>query len=82
MAAKKKAMFKNVQTMEKYPDTEGANAIAAELEKVADGMKALKNSRLTDKAILLLISHASGVPQRTVADVLDAAANLKTYLRR
>lgn len=46
------------------------------IEAISDGMRKLRESRLSDKAILLLLSHSSGIGQRDVQRVLDALANL------
>jgi hypothetical protein len=62
---------------------EGPEILASEITKVATAARALLSSRLTKKAILLLIKDASGVPQGQVALVLEAAAELdKRYTKR
>ena len=61
---------------------ENAEEIATAIAKISRGMEVLSASRMKPKAVLLLISHASKVPQRTVEDVLNALASLeKTYLK-
>ena len=63
------------------PDAEGADLIADQIEKVADAAQALLGSRLTEKALVLLVAHESRVPQATVRQVLQAAADLRKFVR-
>lgn len=52
------------------------------ITSIANAMKPLRASRLTDKALYLLLSHASGVPQRDCKKVVDALGDLeKNYLK-
>lgn len=56
--------------------------IADAVKNVSEGTKKLLNGRLNKRALLLLLSHASGVSQRQVESVLDAMAGLeKRYLK-
>lgn len=58
-----------------------ATIIAQSIAKIADATKALYNAGLNEKAILLLISSASGVSKTDVKFVLSAMYHLKaTYL--
>jgi RNase H-fold protein (predicted Holliday junction resolvase) len=59
-----------------------ADDIAEQVEKIAGALERLQASRLTPKAVYLLLSHASGVSQKDIKKVLDAAAALrKQYLK-
>ena len=52
---------------------------------LAAGFKRMKSSRLSEKAIILLVQHSAGttvVTQAQVKAVLDSAANLdRTFLK-
>lgn len=68
-----------------YPEKveENAEDIATAVAKISRGMEVLNNSRLKPKAILLLISHSSKVPQGTVSKVLQAMTDLeRDYLKK
>lgn len=56
-----------------------ATTIAAAVEEVAAGVKRLRSGRLNDKALLLLISHASKQPQSTVKAVLNGMDELADH---
>ncbi len=57
--------------------------IADSIQQISDGMKRLRAGRLNDRAIILLIHHASNVGQREIKDVLAAMESLAvTYLRK
>lgn len=60
----------------------GANEIAEAIEKIADAARELLNSRLTERALLLLLSDASGQPMKTCKAVLEGARDLKKFVRR
>lgn len=66
------------------PETQTtADAMADSITALAAGMKELRGGRLTDKAVVLLLHHASGVSQRDIRLVLDSLASLETtYLRK
>lgn len=72
--------------MKKVEITEGVEPIPAEiiavsLEKIATGFDRLKQSGLTQKALVLLIAAASGETQTTVRNVLYGIDNFrKLYL--
>lgn len=56
--------------------------IADQIAAISEGITKLREGRLNKKAILLLISHASGIGQRDVERVLDALADLEAaYLK-
>ena len=58
-----------------------AKIIAQSIAKIADATKALYNAGLNEKAVLLLISSASGLSKTDVKCVLGAMYHLKaTYL--
>jgi hypothetical protein len=52
-------------------------ALAENIEKVAAAGLSLKNSRLSERAILLLLSDASGTRMAACRQVLDALPLLK-----
>lgn len=54
-----------------------AQVIAQSIVKIADGWQRMNTSGLSMKAILLLLSHSSGVSQRDVKAVLYAMNSLK-----
>jgi hypothetical protein len=57
--------------------------IADSIVAIANGMRKLRAGRLTDKALVILLHHASGVGQREIQTVLNAMAELEhTYLRK
>lgn len=74
--------------VEKKKDTfperieEDAESLAVAVAKVSRGMEVLTGSRLKRKAILLLLSHSSKIPQRDVDRVLQALSDLeRDYLK-
>lgn len=84
MPPKVKKSFQPKKPEETFPDKVADNAedIARAITMISNGMKALNESRLRPKAVLLLISHSAKVPQRTVENVLNALTSLeKTYLK-
>lgn len=58
--------------------------LAESIQAIADGMKKMRNGRLNDRAIIMLIQHStSGISQRQIKDVLNSIENLaSTYLRK
>lgn len=61
---------------------EPAEVIAGSIREISEGIRKLRAGRLNDKALLLLLSHASGIGQRQVERVLDALKTLdSTYLK-
>ncbi len=63
-----------------------AEVIEQSIVDVAKGFRKMNSTRLSRKAIVLLVQHAVGVTrinQRQVEDVLDAAESLDTkYLKK
>lgn len=63
-------------------DPPAPEVLAQAIVDIATATKALHNTRLIDKTLHLLISHASGVSQRDVRAVLSAMWHLETtYLK-
>lgn len=63
-------------------DPEPIEIIAANIQKIADGVDRINSSKLNRRAIVLLVSHASGVSGTNVGAVLDSLNNLRaTYLK-
>lgn len=59
-----------------------AEVIADDIASIAEGVRKLRAGRLTDKALVLLLSEASGVNRSNCFQVLDALATLdKKYLK-
>lgn len=57
--------------------------IAKAIEDVAKAARTLKNTRLSDKALYLLLAYESGCSQAVCKQVLDAAAALdRKFVRR
>lgn len=72
-------MNKPVVVKQDETPTEVMSAAIVEISKAVRQMRA---GRLNDKALVLLIAHYSGEPQRTVKVVLNAIENLeREYVR-
>lgn len=57
--------------------------IAKSIRDIAAGIKQIRAGALNDKALVMLIQHASGVNQREVKNVLWALDNLAAqYLKK
>jgi hypothetical protein len=56
--------------------------LASAIEDVAKSAKQLLNSRLSRKAISILISHTAKQPQWIVELILNEAANLDKFVQR
>jgi hypothetical protein len=56
--------------------------IAAEIVKISEGFEAMSKSRLTRRAILILLKDATGMGISDIDRVLKASENLKYYLKR
>ena len=63
-----------VQTEPETP----AEVLASSIVEIAAGMKVLRSTRLSDKALVLLISNTSGQSQKAVRQVLSALEDLET----
>lgn len=61
------------------PPELATEVIAASLAEISAAITRIRSGRLNEKALLLLISHASGVPQREVRAVLDGIEGMRTY---
>lgn len=76
--AKNFAVKQNDDPAREVPTEVLADSIVA----VSAAIKQLRQSRLSEKTLLLLLSHSSGLGQRDVQRVLDAAEALETqYLK-
>lgn len=76
MATKKKVVVEN-------PEDLPTKIIADSIVAISDGVKALRNGRLNEKALTLLLAHASSQSQHTVKQVLNGLENLRVlYTRR
>ena len=59
------------------------NKIADAVVEVSAAIKNLKNGKLNSKAILVLLAHSTGLPQRDIKKVLDGLDTLaKTYVKQ
>lgn len=58
---------------------EPLEVIAEAVIKVAEGIGTINNSRLTRRAVLLLLQDATGLNKGDIAKVLDAAPMLTSY---
>ena len=53
--------------------------IAAEVENISAAFTAIKNSRLTRRAIIVLLHDMTGLPKRDIQTLLDLAPDLKSH---
>lgn len=68
------------QSPTKYPIP--TEVIAQAVADIADGVKKINAGNLNRKGLLILLSHASGVPQRECKKVIDSLGDLgKRYLK-
>ena len=63
----------------KLPEELATDKIAEAVIDIAEAVKKLRAGKLNDKALLLLIAHASGVSQREVRAVMDGMEGMKAY---
>ena len=64
-----------------YED-EPFSVVAAAIIKIADGLEAMNNSGLTERAVVLLLHDATGVNKREIVKILEAAPLLQErYVR-
>lgn len=61
---------------------EGPELLADAIIDVSKAAKTLLASRLTRKALLVLLHHSSGVSQRDIGIVLDHATHLDQFVKR
>lgn len=74
-----------VQIVQKPEKEIPVDVLAESIVAIADGVKKLRASRLNDKALYLLIQHASDgkPPVATIRAVMDGMASLEgVYLKR
>lgn len=77
--AKTTALARAVKVVEDETPTE---VLAASIAEIAKAMKSLTASRLRHDTLVLLISHSSKVPQKTVKAVLESISTIdKNYLK-
>lgn len=82
MTTRKREPTKPTVTVVPGDNPPAPDVFAQAIVDIAEATKQLHNSRLTDKTLHLLISHASGVSQRDVKAVLAAMWHLETtYLK-
>ena len=68
------------QESEKEVPTE---ILAQSIVEISQGVRKLRAGRLNDKALRILLSHTSGLSQKTVAQVLNALEDLEAhYIRK
>jgi hypothetical protein len=60
----------------------GPELLASAIDDIAKSARKLLDSRLTEKALILLVSEYSGVNRRDCKAVLEAAAGLRFYLKK
>lgn len=68
-----------VKTNEEKP--EPMEVIAQAIIDVSNAFQKLRNGRLTQRAIVLLIKDTTGLSQRDIEAVLIACENLKRYVK-
>jgi len=69
-----------IKTNEQNP--EPLELIAESIIKIAEGFDKIKNSRLSDRAVLLLLSDTANVPMSTIKKVLIAGENLRRFIKK
>lgn len=57
----------------------GADEIALEIRRISNSMKALKDSKLNERAIVLLLQDITGLNKIQVKTMLSALQNLDTF---
>lgn len=61
---------------------ESLELIATQIKEISEVFKKIESSPLKQKTIILLLHHATGLPQGTVKVILDTAPQLaKMYLK-
>jgi len=75
--AAKKTPAKKRAVIDVIPDDTTAAVLAASIVEISRGVEALRRTRLTDRAIILLINDACDVPMATIRKVLDGMAELE-----
>jgi hypothetical protein len=85
-----KAQQKPVKTAKRQPprkpiiklDTDAPEILASAIIEVADSAKALLTSRLSGRAILVLLKDQTGLPMADIEKVLVAASELGRYVKK
>lgn len=72
-------MTKKVAVVQNAIDPEPVEVIAAAVIKVAEGFQAISNSRLTTRAVLVLLQDATRLSRRDIESVLYHGARLQDY---
>ncbi len=75
MAAKKK-----LEVVQKEDVTH--EVLASAIVDIAKAANEMKRSRLTERAILVLLKDKTGVPMEVIKTVLNGAADLDSYLKK
>lgn len=63
-------------------DTETPELLASAIEDVAKAAKLLLSSRLSNRAIVLLIKDKTSLPMADIQNVLVAASQLGSFIRK
>ena len=80
---KKKLVVKTLKVVAFEDEPVAAELLASQISAVAKAMERINKSLLTQEALVLLVSDASGMGKPAVRSVLDAMSRLgKTYLKR
>lgn len=69
-------MKNTTETIEQKQNREMNEAIAKNLNNLANSVKALVNGPLKKKTILILLAHTTGLAQRDIDSVLSALQTL------
>lgn len=65
------------------PEDIPTKIIADSIVEISSGVKRLRNGKLNEKALLILVAHASGMSQAVVKNVLNGLEDLQAlYTRR
>lgn len=63
-------------------DTEAPEILASAIVEVADAAKSLLASRLSGRAILVLLKDSTGLPMADIEKILVAASELGRYVKK
>lgn len=70
-------MKTTVKQGERAEDIVPREVLAQSIVKISEAATALRKSGLNRKAVIVLVAHSSGVPQREIKAVLDSLETLK-----
>jgi len=70
-------MGKITKVIVKQDSDEAVEVLASGIQQIAESVERLRSGRLKEKALLVLISHASGQSQATVRAVLDGMQSIR-----